>query len=311
MNGESMEKVIQHILSKEMKDVLMVQTSALKAIHDYMWKHEILQLMPVMLSSVTDPLSHSVYDSSITYAGQKLELTKSMILHKQMSIMRGDLKGIYIISPNIRLEKEHLGETGRHLLEFSQVDIELRDAKYKDFMRFTEGLYSYIFKFVKKKCKEELASLERKIKVPKKPFKIYESAMELKVEYGSSFDLELSKKEKDLFWVMDHYREFYDREDPVTKRHVNYDLVYPEGFGEALSGGERETDYATIIRKMGERKTDLEKYKSYIEISKRGLLKPTAGGGFGVERLVRFLTGRKHIRDISLFPRVPGEEIVL
>ena len=81
-----MERVIQHILSKEMKDVLTVQTTALKAIHDYMWKHDILQLMPVMLSSVTDPLCHSVYDSSISYGGQKLELTKSMILHKQLSM---------------------------------------------------------------------------------------------------------------------------------------------------------------------------------------------------------------------------------
>ena len=306
-----MEKAIQHILGKEMKDILTIQTTALKAINDYMWKKEILQLMPVMLSSITDPLSHSVYDSSISYAGQKLELTKSMILHKQLSMMRGDLKGIYIVSPNISLEKEHLAETGRHLLEFSQVDIELKDAKYKDFMKFTEDLYTHIFKFVKKECKEELARFDRKIRVPKKPFKVYESAMELKVKYGSAFDLELSKKEKDLFWVMDHYREFYDKEDQVTKRHVNYDLVYPEGFGEALSGGERETDYETIVRKMGERKTDLGKYKTYVEISKKGLLKPTAGGGFGVERLVRYFTGKRHIRDVSLFPRIPGEEIVL
>jgi asparaginyl-tRNA synthetase len=41
-----------------------------------------------------------------------------------------------------------------------------------------------------------------------------------------------------------------------------------------------------------------------------GLLKPSAGGGIGVERLLRFLTGKRHIRDVQLFPRIPGEEVV-
>ena len=110
---------------------------------------------------------------------------------------------------------------------------------------------------------------------------------------------------------MDHYREFYDREDPETGCHVNYDLVYPEGFGEGLSGAERETDYGTILRKMKERKTDPESYDAYLEIAKRGILRPTAGGGFGVERLVRYLSGKREIREVCPFPRVPGERIVV
>ncbi|MBU2477003.1 asparagine synthetase, partial [Candidatus Micrarchaeota archaeon] len=63
-------------------------------------------------------------------------------------------------------------------------------------------------------------------------------------------------------------------------------------------------------RKMLERKTDLSAFASYLETARKGLLKPTAGGGFGVERLVRFLTGKKHIKDVVLFPRIPGEKIV-
>jgi asparaginyl-tRNA synthetase len=41
-----------------------------------------------------------------------------------------------------------------------------------------------------------------------------------------------------------------------------------------------------------------------------GLLKPSSGGGISVERLLRFLTGKRHIRDVQLFPRIPGEEVV-
>jgi len=56
---------------------------------------------------------------------------------------------------------------------------------------------------------------------------------------------------------------------------------------------------------------DLAPYESYLAVAEKGLLKPTAGGGFGVERLIRFLTGKKHIREVTLFPRIPGEKIVL
>ncbi|MHA2353308.1 MAG: amino acid--tRNA ligase-related protein, partial [Candidatus Thorarchaeota archaeon] len=38
---------------------------------------------------------------------------------------------------------------------------------------------------------------------------------------------------------------------------------------------------------------------------------PSAGGGLGIERLIRFLTKRPHIREITLFPKVPGEAIFL
>jgi asparaginyl-tRNA synthetase len=44
-------------------------------------------------------------------------------------------------------------------------------------------------------------------------------------------------------------------------------------------------------------------------MSKRGLLVPSAGRGLGIERLVRFLTKRKHIKEVTLFPKVPREKI--
>lgn len=301
-------ETIKRIKKSEIRDIVKIQSTALKAIHDFMWAQGVTQLMPVMLSPVTDPLAHPVFDSSLDYDGQRLELTKSMILHKQVAMCRGDIEGIYIVSPNIRLETKEHKDSGRHLIEFSQVDIELKDASGEKFRSFMEDLVIYVFSTVKKTCEEELKRLGREIKIPKKPFKIYDSK-ELEEEYGKDFEKVVSVDSKEPFWVTDLYREFYDKEDPETKKHLNYDLVYPEGFGEALSGAEREYEYEVIVRKMEERKMDLESYKPYLEIVKSGDIKPTAGGGFGVERLVRFLAGKKHVRDVCLFPRVPGEKI--
>lgn len=305
-----MKQTICHLTRPEMKDILSVQSAVLKSLHDFMWNEGVVQLMPVMLSPFTDPLAHPVYDSSLEYEGQRLELTKSMILHKQLSLMRDDLKGIYIVSPNIRLELGETGSSGRHLIEFSQVDIELRDASCRDFMDFMERLYVHMAGFVSSSCYEELKRLGRTLPPLARPFKVFDST-ELKDKYGKEWEHEISMKESQPFWVMDHYREFYDREDPETGKHVNYDLVYPEGFGEALSGAERETDYEIILKKMKERKTEPESYASYLEIAKQGILKPTAGGGFGVERIVRYLTGKKQIKEVCMFPRVPGERITV
>jgi len=303
-----MEKAIGHIIRPEMGDILRVQSAVLRSLHDFMWNENMVQLMPIMLSPFTDPLAHPVHDSSIEYEGQKLELTKSMILHKQLSLMRDDLDGIYIVSPNIRLETGETGSSGRHLIEFSQVDIEMKGALGKEFRDLLERLYIHMFSYVKKEGAKPLKRLGREVKVPFAPFPVYESS-ELEAEFGPDWEKMISLKEKQPFWVLDHYREFYDKEDPETGKHVNYDLMYPEGLGEGLSGAERETDYEIILRKMWERKTDPASYAAYLDIAKKGMLKPTAGGGFGVERLVRFLTGRKTVREVCPFPRVPGEKV--
>jgi len=109
-------------------DIFRVQTEALRAMHDFLYQEGLIQLMPVILSPVTD----SVGDASIMYNGQKLQLTKSMILHKQVAISTLDTRGIYIVSPNVRLERGPHSE--KHLLEFSQLDIEVRDVSAKEFM---------------------------------------------------------------------------------------------------------------------------------------------------------------------------------
>ncbi|MBN2121499.1 asparagine synthetase [Candidatus Micrarchaeota archaeon] len=302
------KKSIEHIQRKEMADILKVQSAAMKAVQDYLWEKGILLSSPVILSTITDPLNHDVEDSSLKYRGQKLELTKSMILHKQLAVGALDAKGIYIVSPNVRLEGDHTSLSGRHLLEFSQVDIELRDASSEDFRKLIEGLYTHVIRYVKESCAPELARLGRNLKVPTE-YKVFKSD-ELREKYGDRFEEVVSGMEKSPFWVLSHYREFYDKQDKESGEHINYDLVYPEGYGEALSGGEREHEYGRILEKMRERKNSEDAFAPYLQIAQMGILRPSAGGGFGVERMVRFLCGKQHVRDVILFPKVPGEKVV-
>ncbi|MHA1646950.1 MAG: asparagine synthetase A [Promethearchaeota archaeon] len=288
--------------------ILRIQTEALKAIHDYLYEQGLIQMMPVMLSPITDPLCHETSDAKINYMGQDLQLTKSMILHKQIAIATSKVKGIYIMSPNIRLEKPEKQDSGRHLIEFSQVDIELREVKSRDFMKLMEDMIVSIFSRVQEKCARELDYFGVNLTIPERPFKVY-SSEELRTKFGEDFEEIMSLKAKDPFWITDFPREFYDKEDPERKGHyLNYDLFYPEGFNEALSGGERDFEYDILLRKLKERGQSPETFKYYMEKAKSKQLMASAGGGLGIERLIRFLARLPHIRDVSLYSKVPGEE---
>jgi len=101
-------------------------------------------------------------------------------------------------------------------------------------------------------------------------------------------------------------REFYDRQDekrPGTL--VDMDLIYPEGFGEALSGGEREYQCQKIRRRIQEKGINLEAYDLYLKLAESGLY-PSAGFGFGIERLTRFICGLQDIGETRLFAKKPG-----
>ena len=308
----AVEEMISHL--KEMKPILRIQTTMLREMQSFMIDRGFVQLMPVITSKFTDPLSPDpassvVFTPTFEYYSQKLMITQSMLLHKQLSLLAADK--IFTFSPNVRLERSEKRETGRHAFEFTQMDFEIAYAKMKDVMDLVEDLIIHVIKKVKEECKEELDLLGRELKVPLKPFKVYRYS-EVLEKYGS--DDVLSEKEKDPFWIIDIKRGFYDKEDEGHPGHyLNYDLILPEGYGEVLSGGEREYKYERIIKRMKELEKvgkDFSSFENYLEVAKMGLLKPSAGGGVGVERLLRFLTGKKHIKEVQLFPRIPGEEVV-
>lgn len=311
MDGEKMEKLAEKMRSKKMAAVLGVQTTLLHSMTGFLYENGFVQLMPVMLSPITDPLCHSVFDASIEYEGQRLQLTKSMILHKQIAVGSPHLERIFIVSPNVRLEKPHLGPLGRYLIEFSQLDIEMRGADKKAFMEMAEKMVVKALADVKRERGWELETLGRELDIPHVPFPIYESK-EWKAKLGDEFEAGLSGRERSPFWVMDHAREFYDKEDEHRRGYYhNYDLLYPQGYGEGLSGAERDWEYEVLKRKLAERGQSEEQFGAYMALAREGYLGPSAGGGIGIERLVRYVCGLPHISETSPFAKVPGERFVL
>jgi asparaginyl-tRNA synthetase len=266
-----------------------------------------LEIPPVIYSTATDPLNHPVFDTTFEYYGRKYSITKSMIFHKQIAVQH--LDKIFTFSPNVRLETADKASTGRHLSEFTQIDIECLRATRDDMISLAEDMISGIVAEVEEKNYHELLSLKRTLNIPRKPFlRIkYKDALG---KYGKNFENVLSAKMSDPFWIIDipiNEREFYDREDPNNAGYLlDMDLIYPEGFGEAISGGEREFEINKILQRVSLKGQSPDQFKWFIEAASRGLL-PSAGFGIGIERLVRYLCGFPKIEMVTPFPKVPGK----
>jgi len=295
---------------EKLKCVLKIQSDIRKTLGDELRKKDFIEISPVILSPITDPLNHPIKPTNINCYGKKYSITQSMIFHKQMALFT--LEKIFAFSPNIRLESLERKNTGRHLFEFTQLDLEIKDAKREDVMKLCEELFISVIKSVKKNCKNELKTLGRKLTVPKTPFKqiIYKDAYQ---QFGEDFEQAISKTHEEPVWITDlplTRREFYDREDPKRPGVLrDMDLIYPEGYGEALSGGEREYEYVRIKQRILKKGQKLSQFKEYLALAKDDLL-PSAGFGIGIERLTCYICGLKRIEETTLFPKIPGKRCI-
>ena len=287
--------------------VLQIKSEIIRSAGEYLREQGFVEILPVILSPVTDPLHHETYNGVVDYYGRPYQLTKSMILHKQVALRT--LPRIFAFSPNVRLEPEKRAGLRRYLAEFVQLDLEVRDASRDEIMEIGEGLFLAVLRGVKKNCVKELKELGRSLEIPETSFAriSYQEAVD---RFGKGYDDPLSSSLSAPVWVIDfprEVREFYDREDPDRLGVLlDMDLIYPEGYGEALSGGEREHTLPRILRRLEQDEIPPERFSEYLRVVEEGI-PASAGFGIGIERLTRYVCGLDHIKDARLFAKVPGK----
>lgn len=160
------------MVSRSIEPVVRVQTEAIRYLTGELTSRGFRWLLPVMLSSITDPLwpdpaASKMMAPEIEAYGSKLKLMHSMILHKQFAVAMGGLEKIFVLSPNIRLE-ERESDDGRHAYEFTQLDFEIAHASMDDVMRLIEELIVGLFRELRGPVWE---TFERELPRVKRPFK--------------------------------------------------------------------------------------------------------------------------------------------
>lgn len=101
-------------------------------------------------------------------------------------------------------------------------------------------------------------------------------------------------------------KAFYLKRDPNDSHFARgVDTLAPEGYGEIVGGGERETDLNLLIEKIHEHKLPIEAFGWYLDLRRYGSV-PHAGFGLGLERLVTWICKLPHVRESIPFPRMYG-----
>jgi asparaginyl-tRNA synthetase len=305
--GRLSSRVLEHLSDPVVKSAVKLKSTILGEASSFLRGKNFVELLPTIVSPITDPLNHEVHTTRFTYYDQEYRLTQSMIFHKQLACK--SFERIFIVSPNVRLETSEKALSGRHLFEFSQIDLEIRNAKREQIMSLIEDLIITVMLSVKRNCSEEMDFLSSDPSIPSKPFATVKF-MDAYEQYGKDFETILSASFSEPFWLIDFpiwEREFYDLLSEDKRTLKDMDLILPHGFGETLSGGEREWEHQRILERMGFKGNDPEELSWYMDIAEGGELVPTAGCGIGVERLTRYVCSLDNVSRTRLFPKVPGQ----
>jgi len=304
-----------YLRTSRMTTMLKIRSSVFGAIHSYFRNLDFTEYQaPCFVAGAVEGGS-TLFE--VPYFGRKAYLTQSWQLYAEAAMPA--LERLYTIAPSFRAEKSR---TRRHLTEFWHAEMEIAWGGNEDVMAHGEALVRHICKTLLEERSEELESLGRDLNLIRRyadnPFPRirYDEAIErlqalgVDIEWGQDLDYSKEKILTQDFEVphfLTHYpriaKPFYHRPDPEDSKYVLcHDLLAPEGYGEIIGGGERTWSEEEILERIDEEGTPREPYEFYIDVRRYGGV-PHGGFGLGVDRVVSWLAGAEHIREVIPFPR--------
>ena len=242
--GSSLQEYMEkYYYQRWMGDALLaavaIRATFVTAMHEFLADEGLYNIERVQLSPLTDPLAHDVeHVPSISYKGLNYVLTHSMIYSKFMACHNPKIKGIFVDSPNIRLEVESPDriQRGKYIIDFSQMDVEIRRNRgvdletylsqpnqVKDMLKedmnvakdFFERMLVHALTNVLKKNKDDLKELGVTIEIPRQPFPSFAYDESKKKHGPKEYEAGVGREtEAQFFWITGIPRE-------------NYDLIYP------------------------------------------------------------------------------------
>ncbi len=243
------------------------------------------------------------------------------------------LKKVYSVGPSFRAEE---GNDNRHLTEFTMLEIEFLGEFKKLLMYIEKIIYRVVTDFlqspervkrtlgIKRKEIERLGKLK-----PIFPKITYDEAIEI---LGLSYGSDISSKDEQrlvekfrnqpLFIthfpnpLFDHRKEievekFFNMiPDPKNPARVlSADLILPIG-GEAVGAAQRVHKFeelkwrlknSRMFKRLKAKGGELSDFNWYFQRIKEKSV-PHSGCGFGIGRIMKFLTGEENIKRVITFP---------
>jgi aspartyl-tRNA synthetase len=286
-----------------------IQHTALEAMRSYLFEKGFLEVhTPRIIASATEGGAELF---TVDYFGQKAYLAQSPQLYKEQLTL--SFEKVFEVGPFFRAEESH---TRRHISEFTSVDIEMAFANAQDVMQLLEQVIHRTCSIVRQKCTVELSVLKCKFEVPEIPFKrlTYDKVLDdlkaqgVNIPWGEDIPTEalreLGKLYPFFYFITDwptHAKAFYIKpRDDKPEVCEGFDLMWR--YIELASGGTRISQKEQLMQRMKEKGLNPESFKYHLQTFDYGM-PPHAGWAIGLERLTMVLTGKKNIREVTLYPR--------
>jgi len=305
------------IRSQENVAIFRVKAELLRAFREFFDREDVLEMTPPILTGNAAEGGAEAF--RFDYFGRPGYLSQTAQLYLEALLFPHER--VYALTPSFRAEKSR---TPRHLTEFLNLEVELAWSNFADLLDFIERMMVDVLHVVAERRAKELVSLGRppgELLAIQAPFERvrYADAIErlqklgFPVQFGSDLgtaeERALTLESKSPLFVTHYPRElkaFYmlqTRDDPRTVDAS--DLLGPEGYGEIVGASCRETDIARLKERIAQIGAKTEEYEWYLDLRRHGNI-PHAGFGLGVERVLRWMLRREHIRDTTPFPRTPS-----
>ncbi len=305
------------IRSQEHVQTFHVKAETLRILREFLDREEVLETTPPILTG--NPAEGGAEAFQIDYFGRPGYLSQSVQLYLEALLFPNER--VYALTPSFRAEKSR---TPRHLTEYTHLEVELAWCDYEGLLGFTERMIENLVHELARRRPAELKALGRapeELAAIRAPFAriTYGQAVEklaaegLPVHWGSDLgtaeERALTLLEKSPVFLT-HFpadlKAFYMLRSPNDARTVEAaDLLAPEGYGEIVGASCREIDLARLSDRLRSMGVHLEDYEWYLDLRRYGNV-PHAGFGLGIERILRWILRREHIRETTPFPRTPA-----
>jgi len=300
--------------SKRQNSIMRIRHQIVKAIRDYFDDNGFTLIDSPIFTGNSVEGTTTLF--GVDYFERSAYLTQSGQLYQEAGATA--FGKTYCFGPCFRAEKS---KTRRHLTEFWMVEPEMAFVELDENMTWAENLVGFIIQRVLENCLIELENLDRDISlleniIPPFPRITYDEASKILKENGSEFKYgndfgasdETILSEQFDKPVMIHrwpanIKPFYmKRDENKNELALGVDMIAPEGYGEIVGGGQREDNIDVLTNSIRHHDLPLEPFQWFLDLRKYGSV-PHSGFGLGLERVVAWICGTKHIRETIPFPR--------
>ena len=310
-----MDKRHLWLRSKRQHAIIRIRHEIIRAMRDYLDTRDFILVDPPIFTPNACEGTSTLFETE--YFGTKAYLTQSGQLYEEAAAM--SFGKVYSFGPTFRAEKS---KTRRHLTEFWMLEPEVAYMDINEDMDLIEDFIVEVVGRVLDKRGEELKVLERDTSLLEKIIKpfpriSYDEAAKILQDKGTGFEYgsDLGGTDETVIaedhdrpvmihtWPAD-VKAFYMKRDPGDNSKVlAVDVIATEGHGEIVGGSQRKDDLEELKKRLKEHDLPEKFFEWYLDLRRYGSV-PHSGFGLGLERMVGWVCGLKHIRESIPFPRL-------